>query len=224
MLYIEERQAGENGRDYALRMITENIIDLNLKPGSMVSEKDLASELGLSRTPVREALMDLAKVGMVEVYPQRGSRISLIDYELVEDTQFTRNILEGAVVQLACERAAEADLKALKENVMLQEFYINNSQKLMELDNAFHRELFRIGGRMHTYNMLSSFSIHFDRVRQMALRTSKELKIVEDHKKIYEAIARKDAKTAQNCMEEHLARYKVDEVAIRENYPSEYFA
>lgn len=221
---IGERQAGETGRDYALRVLKDNIINLELKPGSMVSEKDLASELGLSRTPVREALMDLAKVGMVEVYPQRGSRISLINYELVEDTQFTRNVLEGAVVQLACQRATQEDLKILKENVMLQEFYIDDSIKLMDLDNRFHGELFRIGGKMHTYNMLSSFSVHFDRVRQMALHATKDLKIVEDHQNIYQAVVDKDMQRAKACMEEHLARYKVDEVAIRENYPPEYFA
>ncbi len=222
-MYIGERQSWENGRDYALRILKRNIVDLVLKPGSMVSEKDLAAELGLSRTPVREALMDLAKVGIVEVYPQRGSRISLIDYDLVEDTQFTRNVLEGAVVQLACQRATEEDMVVLRENVMLQEFYISNPEKLMELDDCFHRELFRIGGKRHSYSMLNSYSIHFDRVRQMALHAVKESKIVQDHKEICEAVGEGDEQRAKACMEKHLNRYKVDEKEIRENYPAEYF-
>lgn len=223
-MYISDRCAGENGRDYALRMLKKNIINLELKPGSMVSEKDLAQEMGLSRTPVREALMDLAKVSMVEILPQRGSRISLIDYNMVEDTQFTRNILEGAIVQLACQRATEKDLNILWENVRLQEFYKDNSVKMLELDNSFHRELFRIAEKMHTYYMLETFSVHFDRVRQMSLHTVKDHKIIEDHKNIYLAVKDRDMERVKEKMEEHLSRYKVDEKEIRQNYPAEYFA
>ncbi|MCD7955698.1 MAG: GntR family transcriptional regulator [Lachnospiraceae bacterium] len=223
-MYIEEREPGETGRDYALRTLKENIINLDLEPGSMVSEKDLASELGLSRTPVREALMDLARAKMVEIYPQRGSRISLIDYTFAEDTQFTRSIIEAVTVQLACQKATKEDVRILRENVMLQEFNIDNSRKMMQLDDEFHRELFRIAGKMNTWNMLRDYSIHFDRIRQMALHAVRELKIVDDHKKICSAVEQRDEELAQSCMKEHLSRYKVDEESIRKRYPAEYFA
>lgn len=223
IMYIEKKEPGETGRDYALRILKNNIISLELKPGIMVSEKDLANEMGLSRTPVREALMDLEKANMVDIYPQRGSMISLVNYDMVEEIQFTRNVLEGAVVQLACENATEHDLKLLEENLLLEEFHINNPQKLMRLDDAFHEELFRIARKMQMYLMLESFSIHFDRVRQMALHVVREIKIVQDHRKIFEAIAQGNAALAKQCMEKHLSRYKVDEKLIREHYPAEYF-
>ena len=76
---LEERHCAETAREYALRLLTENIISMELKPGAMVSENELAAQLGLSRTPVREALMDMAQYGLVDILPQRGSRISLID-------------------------------------------------------------------------------------------------------------------------------------------------
>ncbi|MCD8336797.1 MAG: GntR family transcriptional regulator [Lachnospiraceae bacterium] len=223
-MYIEERQAGENGRDYALRILKDNIIHLELAPGSMVSEKDLAAELGLSRTPVREALQDLAKAQMVDVYPQRGSQISRINYELAEEIQFTRNILESAAVQLACRRATDDDVRILQENIILQEFNVTNARKMMRLDDEFHRELFRIAGKMYTWNMVSSYSLHFDRIREMALHSVRELKIVNDHKLICAAVSRRDEVLAKELMEEHLARYIVDEKEIREKYPAEYFA
>ncbi|MCD7813971.1 MAG: GntR family transcriptional regulator [Lachnospiraceae bacterium] len=222
-MYIEERQAGENGRDYALRVLKENIIDLELKPGTMVSEKDLAEELGLSRTPVREALQDLAKAQMVDVYPQRGSQISRINYELAKEMQFTRNILEGMAVQLACRKATDDDIRILQENIILQEFNVENARKMMQLDDAFHRELFRIAGRLYTWNMLSSYTLHFDRIREMALHSVKDLKIINDHKQICAAVNRRDEVLAKELMEEHLARYIVDEKEIREKYPAEYF-
>ena len=69
-MHITERLPRETGRDYALRILKDNIVRLELEPGSMVSENELASELGLSRTPVREALIELSKVNIVEIYPQ----------------------------------------------------------------------------------------------------------------------------------------------------------
>ena len=85
-MQVSPRDPRESGRDYALRVIKDNILALELEPGSMVSENELAAHLGLSRTPVREALMALAKVRLVDVYPQRGSAVALVDYELVEET------------------------------------------------------------------------------------------------------------------------------------------
>ncbi len=222
-MYVEERQAGENGRDYALRVLKDNIIDLNLKPGSMVSENDLAAELGLSRTPVREVLLDLAKAKLVEVFPQRGSRISLVDYELAEETQFARSILERAIVRLVCQKVTEEDVRILQENVMLQEFNRKDAKKLMDLDNAFHRELFRIAGRLHTWEMLSSYAVHFDRIREMALHSVRDLKIIDDHKRICAAVDQHDEALSEEIMKEHLERYRVDEKEIREKYPAEYF-
>ena len=99
---IEERQYAETARDYALRILKDNIVAMELEPGAMVSENELAAQMGLSRTPVREALMDLAKFHIVEVLPQRGSRIALIDYALVEEARFARQVLEVAILEQVC--------------------------------------------------------------------------------------------------------------------------
>ena len=72
-MHISERLPRESSRDYALRIIKDNIISLRLEPGSQISENELATEMGLSRTPVREALIELAKVKIIETYPQRKS-------------------------------------------------------------------------------------------------------------------------------------------------------
>ena len=84
-MYIPEQQGRENGRDYALRVIKENIVRLEMEPGSVISDREVAACLSLSRTPVREALLELAKAKAVDIYPQRGSVVSLIDYDLVEE-------------------------------------------------------------------------------------------------------------------------------------------
>ena len=98
-----ERLPRESSRDYALRTIKENIIDLTLAPGSQISENELAVELGLSRTPVREALIELSKIHIIEIHPQRKTTVTLIDDKMVEESRFMRDLLECAVVELDCE-------------------------------------------------------------------------------------------------------------------------
>ncbi len=174
-MYVTEQLARENGRDYALRTLKENIIRLELEPGSSISDREVASQLSLSRTPVREALLELAKSKVIDIYPQKGSVVSLIDYELVEEAYFIRNVLETAVIELACRKASQDSLEELKSNIKLQWFYHQERalDKLMELDDEFHCMLFKITGKMQTYEMMKGMMVHFDRVRNMALGTMK---------------------------------------------------
>ena len=219
-----ERLPRETGRDYALRNIKENIINLELAPGSQISENELAAEMGLSRTPVREALIELSRVRIIEIHPQKKSTVPLIDYELVEESRFMRNLLECAVVELDCEMAQPVDLERLSANVRLQNFYLDNyyTNELMTLDNQFHGILFEIAKKTQIFALMQTITIHFDRVRSMALSTVKNTKIVQDHEDIVEAIGRKDPKAARELMEIHLSRYKIDAADIRAAYP-QYF-
>lgn len=223
-MVLTERYPHESGRDYAKRVIRDKIISLELEPGAVISDRELASWMNLSRTPVREALLDLAKVKIVEIYPQRGSVVAPIDYNLVEEAQFVRSVLEVAVVQLACERATQEQLEQLKENVALQKFYYQHgsSERLLEMDDEFHRLLFQIAGRMQAYEMMQSITVHFDRVRSLAVTAVKEHLWMSDHRNICEAVAAHDQEAARQLMEKHLNRYKVDETALREQYP-QYF-
>lgn len=220
---IDERRYAETARDYALRVLKANIISMDLEPGAMVSENELSAQMSLSRTPVREALMDLAKCRVVDVLPQRGSRIALIDYALVEEARFARQVLEVAILDQVCERATPAEIAQLRQNVRLQtltqEPGMDPSQSMLELDDAFHQMLFRIAQKENTYSMLCSMTIHFDRVRSLALGVVKDSKIIADHQAICESIAVRDAQRAKEIMTEHLGRVKVDEEAIRRTYP-----
>ncbi|MCM1149110.1 MAG: GntR family transcriptional regulator [Butyricicoccus sp.] len=219
-----ERLPRETGRDFALRNIKENIISLELAPGSPISENELAAEMGLSRTPVREALIDLSKVKVVEIYPQRRSTVSLIDYDLVEESRFMRNLLECAVVELDCEMATPHDLERLSANIHLQSFYLDScyANELMALDNEFHGILFDIARKSRVFSLIQNISIHFDRVRTMALSAVKNTKIVQDHEEIVRLISARDAKAARELMEIHLNRYNIDVAALRAARP-DYF-
>lgn len=221
---ITPRTARETGREYALRTIKDNIIRLELAPGSFISENELASQLGLSRTPVREALIDLAGVKIVEIAPQKRTVVSYVNYDMVEEARFARRVLETAVVELVCAMRTQEDLACLEENVRLQRFYLErgNYGGIMELDDRFHQMLFDIAQKPQAFQMVQHMAIHFDRVRSMALSEVKDMNIVEDHGRIVEALAQQNPTEAKKLLERHLDRYRFDEAALRSQYP-QYF-
>ena len=222
---ITEKNPKESNREYALRIIRDNIINLELQPGSMISEQDIADELGLSRTPVHEALQELSQTKIIEILPQRGSRISLIDMNLVEEAIFIRSTLEAAIIEIACSIATEDDIQQLEENVNLQEFYISkgNLEKIMELDNDFHKYIYKMTNKMQCYMMVKQMNIHHDRVRELHLHTSNTNTIIEEHKKILEHFKKHESKGVKELIETHLKHLYLDEKDIRRKYEA-YFS
>lgn len=219
-----DKEDRESNRDYALRVIRDNIINLELKPGYMISEQDLADELAISRTPVHEALQEISKTKIIEIYPQKGSLVSKIDMKLVSEARFVRATLEAAIVEMACEMATPEDIQQLEENVNLQEFYDKKqvNEKIMELDNSFHKMFYKITDKMQTYYMVKTMNIHYDRFRELRLKTSPSKPIIEEHKQILDAIIAKDATRARELVIQHLSKINTDEKEIRSKFP-QYF-
>lgn len=220
-----EKLPKESNSDYAFRVIRDNIISLELKPGTMISEQDLAYELDLSRTPVHEALQELSKTKIVEIFPQKGSLVSLINLELVNEAVFVRATLESAITEEACKIANDEDIKYLTENVELQEFLLkqNNIDKFMEMDNLFHQKMYEITNKMQCYYMVKSMNIHHDRFRALRVHGADRTPILKVHKQILQAIQDKDAEAARELTAEHINRTRLDAAEIKKKYP-QYFA
>jgi DNA-binding GntR family transcriptional regulator len=221
---IAMREMKETAREYALRQIRENIISLKLSPGSSVSENELANELNVSRTPVREALQELQKCSLIEVYPQKGCIIAHIDFDIVEEMVFLRKVLEKAIVEELCDCITDEDIQELEQNIQLQEFYMDNKspEKIFELDNEFHKSLFSMCNKERIYNLMEGTQGHFDRIRTLSMYSVKDIKIVADHKAIINAIKLGDKTMAAEFIIKHLSRYKLDQKEIMEKYP-DYF-
>lgn len=223
-MIVDARQSGESARDYAYRILKENIISTELKPGSLVSENETAAKLGLSRTPVREAIYDLAKVSIIETIPQKGSFVALIDPKMVEEARFLRKVLDVAVIRLACQETPPEILEAMEDNIDLQEFYLSksNAEKIYELDNEFHRLIYVAAHKEIICELKSNMLIHFDRVRSLSVETVRDMKIVADHSGMLAAIKEHDEEKAAALVEKHLSRYHFDEELIRGQFP-DYF-
>lgn len=219
-----ERLVNESGKDYAIRAIRENIISLDLEPGSHISANNLTDAFGLSRGPIREALSELSKTGIVEVYPQSGCKISLINEDMINEARFLRKSLECSVVREAALKVSDNELTDLDENIALQEFLLEKqmSSKLLEADNWFHKKLFMITNMQNVYTLMKNFVIHLDRLRSLTLITIKDIRVVEDHRQILKAIRDKDPDRAGELMLKHLSRDESDIMSIKMAHP-EYF-
>lgn len=213
----------ETTREFALRVLKQRIIHCDILPGTLLSEKEFADELGISRTPVREAMIELSQLKIIEIIPQKGSRVSYIDLDLVEEASFLRRALESAVIEMICEQINNEDLVELEANITLQKYYQKSDPThLYQLDNEFHEILFRIANKMQSYRLMQEMNIHFDRLRWLSLENGRDDVIVLEHESIVEAIKKKDVNEARDLVQQHLTEFKIDGLAIMENHP-EYF-
>lgn len=214
----------ENARSYAIRVLMYNIINLELPPGSAVSENELSTALSLSRTPVREALIELSRINLVEILPQRGSYISKIDYELVEESRFMRLVMEIAILKLACEGISQEYITKLENNLKEQSKYteLENAAEFMELDNEFHRLIFESVNKMWSYKIVNDQMVHFNRLRALSLKSIKNKYSLKDHEDILYAIKRQDAEMAEMLITRHLTRHQMEKSELLELYP-DYF-
>ena len=106
-LELFEKAPNETVREYAYRVLYENIMSLKLPPGTAMSEQELSGILNVSRTPVREAFIRLSQKGLLEILPQRGTFVSKIHTEQLAEFRFFRVTLERAIIELACQAFPE---------------------------------------------------------------------------------------------------------------------
>ena len=216
-----ERYVNETARDYAFRVLKDNIINLVLEPGSSISENQMATVLSVSRTPIREALLELSKQQLVRIYPQKGSAISKIDYKLIEEARYLRLILETSIIEAVCEMRTDEDIFRLEESIALQSFYEEKrfNDKVLKTDNDFHNMLYSIAQKEMLRNMIENTMVHFDRVRRLGIETKINYRVIEDHAAIVEAIKAKDKERAKEIIAVHLTRYKIESELVQEKYP-----
>lgn len=227
---LSPRVPGENARTYVHNIILDNIISLELPPGTAVSENELSLSLQVSRTPVREALIEMSRMGLIEILPQKGSFVTKIDGELIEEAQFMRLSLETSVMRLACRQGIpEHCFKRMKENLERQKELLHSPDAysaFLELDNLFHKLLFESVSKLRTYEFLKHQMVHFDRLRTLTYQTMKDSKTaqtINDHENILYALEKKDSELAELVMTLHLTRHQNEIKKLSAFYP-EYFS
>lgn len=219
-----ERMPMENARNYVVRILLYNISNLILEPGQKLSENEIAETLNISRTPIREALIELSKIDLVEIYPQRGSYVSKINYNIIEESRFLRLVIEKEILNLMCQGVEQKYIDALKENLEKEKKCAdtNDIAQNLYLDNEFHKIMYESVGKMWTYGIISTQMVHFDRLRALSLHSIHSIKserTIQDHENILYAIQQKDAELCEMTLTKHLTRHQHEIQELSERYP-----
>lgn len=191
-IVLSPRLEQENHKEYAYRLLRDNIMTLHMLPGMAVNEGELSELLSISRTPVHEAVMKLKDEALIDVFPQRGSLVSRIDLRTFREGYFLRSTMEPAILQEIAGHISQENLERLKDNLEHQRAIHEDTKgtdidAFLKMDNEFHRIIYHIAEKPHIWKAVRSVNSHFDRVRYMdAIVNALDLDILyQEHKKIY---------------------------------------
>ena len=217
-LEIFVKDAHQLIKEWAYTLLRTNIITLHLQPGTTISEAEIAEALQTSRTPIREAFIRLVEDGLLEIYPQRGSFVALIDIEQAEEACFVRKVLGKAVLKEACHTFSEECLLDLDANVKRQRLCQKNNdyEQLFQLDNDFHGLIYRGCCKERVWLHLKKLNYNFDRLRIIRLATGMCWdSIISGHERIAQLIRKHDAAQVESVIDEHLPKAFVLECIVR---------
>ncbi len=223
-ILVLERQPRELTRDFALRCLEYNISHLHLKPGQFLSEQSVCEQLGLSRTPIREAFSKLANEMLVIIYPQVGTCVAPIRQDLVQEARYTRWLLECGIIKKVVQQRTEEDVRWLQWSLDCQIDIVasRDSERFLEFDNEFHKKFFEISRMTLTRSLVQGLLVHFDRVRLLYLQDMDWNRTIQEHTILLDAIKTYDAETAYKALDVHLGRVLTDMDILSKRYP-QYF-
>jgi DNA-binding GntR family transcriptional regulator len=196
--------------DQAYYAIRELIVSLVLAPGAALSERDLTERLGIGRTPIREALRQLAQERLVEVYPRRGMFVTKVDVRDLTRLCEVRAVLEPEAARLAAERATQDDLDEIGGLLEELESRRRRSERvLIDLDERIHRTIYRSAHNHFLEETLEEYYALALRIWMMALDQTSELRdAVEEHHGVLDAIARGAGSRAGELMRAHVEHFE----------------
>ncbi len=186
--------------------LERDILSGKIERGSVLTEVKLSEELGVSRTPIREALRRLEQEHMIESGP-KGAVVVGISEGDIEIIYEMRSRIEGLASRLAAARATGEDIEALRQTLELQEFYTakGNAEKIKNEDNDFHRKIYRLSGCMPLSDTLEALHKKVVKYRRASLADQTHSKeSLAEHRAMYEAIAAHDADGAERATVTHV--------------------
>lgn len=189
------------------RALKTEIIKGSLKPGTKLSEGKIAEQMGVSRTPVREALKELAAEGFVKMNPNQAVAVSNASVKDVQEVLQIRGVLEGLAARLATKTINEEEIKELEKYQKRMEQYTNKDDVLAfsEMDAEFHELILNICGNNRLIQIRKNLSDQAHRYRIRSLSVPGRLKYsLKEHQEIVEALKRKDAEQADRLSQKHI--------------------
>lgn len=194
-------------RGRVFNKIREDILNGRYVHNEALKETQISRELGVSRTPVREAIRQLELEGLVTIIPNKGAVVSGINAKDIKDIYAIRSLIEGLSAKWATHNINDEQLEVLEEIIYLSEFHLQKGhiEQLFELDTKFHEVLYQASQSKILKHVLSDFNDYVQRVRLASLSTEERaIKSIEEHKAIVEAIKAKDEDKVENLTNQHV--------------------
>jgi DNA-binding GntR family transcriptional regulator len=206
--------------------LRSELVSMRRRPGEAISEAEIALTHGVSRTPVREAILKLSDEGLVDVFPQSGIFVSRIPLAALPEAIIIRKALEETTARLAAARATTSQILQLHAIVERQRETdrAGNREAFHQADELFHATIAEVAGHPGIWTLIQQVKIHVDRYRQLTLPVAGRMtQVIAEHEPILAAIEAHDPERARDAMERHLTRLLRD-ISETQNINPEFFA
>ncbi len=191
-----------------IHILKKEILTLTLTPGTVVSEMTLTERFSLSRTPIRDILKQLSAEGYIDIYPQRGSIVSYIDLESVEQIIYMRSTMEKDIIKSLGGNVPLQGIHQLGLILDQQQACIDNKEDdhdFFDLDDQFHKLIYSLAGHEFIWDMMQQFIVHYTRYRRLhMLKQDKRLSILDDHRRIKDYLVSGHEKDVDEMVHHHL--------------------
>lgn len=194
-------------RDVVFNTLRQAILTGELKPGERLMEIHLANKLGVSRTPIREAIRKLELEGLVTMIPRRGAEVAQITEKSMNDVLEVRRAVDALCVELACERITAEELERLKAacDEFAEQVKTKDVKKIAQADVALHNIIVEATGNQRLISLVNTLSEQMYRYRFEYIKDfTQHESLIEEHRVIYESIVKKDKKTAADAAKLHI--------------------
>jgi len=202
-----ERDNSSLGKQ-VFKYIEDAVLNGIYKQGDLLVESKLIAELGVSRTPIREAVAQLEHEGLVQIVPHRGAVVRGISQKDIQDIYTVRIMVEGLAARWAAEHIDAAQLKELKAAIDLEEFYTSKNEidHLIRLDSSFHQVIYKASKSTPLMYMLKTFHHYIQRARTQSIGVpGRSQKALEEQQAIYEAIKDGRGDLAEQLTASHIS-------------------
>lgn len=202
-----DADAGVSAARRVYLQLRQRIVDMTLVPGTRIVERDIADELGISRTPVHEAVQRLAEEGLIDVVPRSGTFVARIPLDALEEAMLVRNALESAIIEKAAERSSAEGIAHLQAILALQSAAVDATdlRAFHRSDEMFHAALAELSGYPGVWPIILQAKTQIDRYRQLTLPLAGRMgEVLIEHRAVVDAIASGDPAVAVRAMRDHL--------------------
>ncbi|GLB32990.1 GntR family transcriptional regulator [Lacrimispora amygdalina] len=202
--------------------IGRRILDLYIKPGETININELEKFLNVSRSPIRDALIQLEKEGLVVTTPKKGTIVSKINASRVKDERFLRSCIEERVMEEFLEIFQESDIEEMRNAIKAQERAVKlfDAREFLACDDTMHSIPFKVTGHQFCLNTVLNMSGHYSRIRLLSLSDMTTLRqTLEQHMTMIELIIKKDSTSLKTLIHEHITNKESEFQSLLNQYP-----